>query len=214
MKKLWTQQDRDRLRSLYPDNPAKEVANILGRSVASIYDQAHLLGLTKSEAFLNSPASGRTGDCRGKSSRFVKGRNPWNSGTSYQPGGRSMETRFKKRRPQESLNYQPIGSFRITKDGILQQKYTDDHPQPAQRWRAYHRIVWEKANGDVPAGHICVFKPGQASTDPEQVTLDKIECISRAENMRRNTIQNYPPELKSAMRLVGKLRRKISEKSN
>lgn len=51
--------------------------------------------------------------------------------------------------------------------------------------------------------------------DRRNVTLDNLECVSRAENMRRNTIHRYPPELKQAIRAVAKLRRTLSaEKEN
>ncbi|HHN3384918.1 HNH endonuclease, partial [Pseudomonas aeruginosa] len=35
--------------------------------------------------------------------------------------------------------------------------------------------------------------------------------ITRAERMRRNSIHRYPPELKSAIRVISKLKRTIQE---
>lgn len=216
MRRPWTVKEVEHLRKTYADTTTEHIARRLGRSVSSVYGKASDLGLNKSDAFLKSGKSGRIKDgSLGVRSQFQKGQKPWNAGKSFNAGGRSVETRFKPgRSPEDASNYQPIGSFRITKDGILEQKVNDDNPVPARRWVAYQRIVWESVNGPIPENHVVVFKPGHKTTDPERITIDVLECISRVENMRRNTIHRYPPELKDAMKLAGKLRRKIREKSN
>ncbi|MCP5428569.1 MAG: HNH endonuclease [Chromatiaceae bacterium] len=48
--------------------------------------------------------------------------------------------------------------------------------------------------------------------DKRDIRLANLELISRSENMRRNQIHRYPPELKQVMQLAGKLRRAIDEK--
>jgi len=47
--------------------------------------------------------------------------------------------------------------------------------------------------------------------NPQHIELDNLELVTRAENMRRNTIHRYPPELKSTIRQLSKLKRAISE---
>lgn len=42
-------------------------------------------------------------------------------------------------------------------------------------------------------------------------SIDNLELITRAERMRRNSIHRYPPELKSAIRVISKLKRTIQE---
>jgi len=44
-----------------------------------------------------------------------------------------------------------------------------------------------------------------------EITLDRVECISLAENMRRNSyLTRYPKEVADLIRLRGALNRKIN----
>jgi hypothetical protein len=215
-KHIWTEAERETLRQLYPDMRAEDVAQSMGMRASQIYRMAANLGLEKSEAFKASDKSGRV--ARGRmhpsmiASRFQPGLTPWNKGTNYVAGGRSAETRFQKgRKPQESRNYQPIGSLRITEDGWLERKVTDDQSiYPARRWVALHRLVWEAANGPIPAGHIVCFKPGMKTAIEAEVTADKLICITRAENARRNSIWRKDPELARLYQLKGAITRQVN----
>ena len=73
-----------------------------------------------------------------------------------------------------------------------------------------HLLVWRAAHGPAPAGHAVIFRDG----DKRNVALSNLECVSRAENMRRNSIHRYPPELKKTIRAAAKLRRTIEEYDN
>lgn len=123
-------------------------------------------------------------------------------------------TQFKPgRRPEEARNYRPIGSVRA-RGGYLERKVTDDTSvYPARRWVAVHRLVWESVNGPVPKGMIVVFRPGMATTDPDLITIDRVELISSAENMRRNTRHNLPPEINALIAVKARLTRVINERS-
>lgn len=68
--------------------------------------------------------------------------------------------------------------------------------------------MWEEVHGPIPDGHIVVFRAG---ADRENIVIENLELITRGECMKRNTIHNYPPEVKSVIRLVGKLKRTIAE---
>ena len=70
--------------------------------------------------------------------------------------------------------------------------------------------MWEQANGPTPPGHIIVFKPGSRTADPEQITLDRLECISRAENARRNHPRNVSPEFAKLAQLKGAINRQLN----
>lgn len=72
-----------------------------------------------------------------------------------------------------------------------------------------HVLLWEEYNGKVPSNHAVVFKDG----NKQNITIENLELVTRAELMRRNTIHRYPVELKQAIRLTNKLRRTINEKS-
>lgn len=209
-RKIWSDGDDALMRKHYPNMSAAELALILGCSVPAVYNRASTLGLKKSQAFLNSPKSGRTGhDDRGASARFKKGGMPWNAGMKgLDIGGKA--TRFKPgQRPQ---TWVPIGTEVETKDGYLKRKIRDDAEPGMSRhnWKLVHILVWEEANGPMPQNHCLRFKDG----NKKNCSLDNLELISRAENAKRNTIHRYPPEVKLAIRLVGKLKRKIREKED
>lgn len=122
-------------------------------------------------------------------------------------------TQFKAgvRSGKAAQHWVPIGSLRVNSDGYLDRKVREDHG--SRNWVCVHRLVWEEANGPTPAGHAVVFKPGRRTTSIDQITLDALELVTRAELMRRNTIHRYPRELKQAIRLVGKLRRTIEDRA-
>jgi len=45
----------------------------------------------------------------------------------------------------------------------------------------------------------------------DEITLDRVECISLAENMRRNTMYRYPQEIVQAIKLKGAVTRVINK---
>lgn len=103
----------------------------------------------------------------GLDGRFKKGSDPWNKGMKgLQIGG--VETQFKK--GQKPINYKPIGSERITKDGYVEIKIKDPN-----KWRTKHSIIWEKHNGKVPKGHVVIFGDG----NPRNFDLDNLILVDR-----------------------------------
>ena len=213
----WTDSQIAELDCRYPDERTEDIANDIGRSLRSTYQMAIKRGLKKSPGYLASDESGRRqkGQRFAPGSEFKPGQSPWNKGRSFNPGGRSAETQFKRgRAAHEAHNYLPIGTERVSRDGYLERKVTDD-PEifPAKRWVAVHRIVWEEANGPIPAGHIVVFRPGCATTEAASITAERLECISRVENMRRNSYHNnYPKEVGQLIQLRGALNRRIGNR--
>lgn len=213
----WTDEDTAVLLAAYPDTPTEALAQALGRPVKSVYQKATALGLKKSAAYLAGPHACRLrrGDGVGRATRFQPGLVPWNKGVHWVAGGRSAETRFQPgRRPEEARNYRPIGSVRLSRDGYLERKVSDDRDTyPARRWVAVHRLVWEQTHGPVPAGHIVVFRPGQRTLVEADITLDRLECITRAENMARNTVHRLPKELARLVQLQSAVNRQINKRS-
>ncbi len=212
----WTPDEVAVLTAAYPDTPTEALATSLGRPVRAVYHKAKALGLRKSAAYLAGPHACRlrSGDNVGIGQRFQPGLVPWNKGMKgLRTGGEAGWFR-PGRPPQEASNYRPIGSVRLSKDGYLERKVSDDRTSyPARRWVAVHRLVWEAAHGPVPQGSIVVFRPGLHTTEVEHITLDRLECITRRENMARNTVHNLPKPLAQLVRLQGVMRRQISKRS-
>jgi len=218
-RRIWSEDDIAWLIALWPDVKSALVAEALGRRLKQCHGMAGKLGLRKSAEYLASADACRLrrDDNPGADHRFKPGMKPWNTGMKgWTAGGRSTETRFKKGRPaHEARNYKPIGSLRLSRDGYLERKITDDQRLfPARRWVGVHRLVWEAANGPVPAGHAVAFLSGQRTTIEAVITLDRLELVSRAELMRRNSYHtNYPPEIRRCIQLRGALVRKINKRS-
>lgn len=207
----WTAQELDTLKALYPNNTAKAVSRIMGRSPGSVHRKAIQLGIGKSPEFLASDKSGRIQrgktDPRLTATHWKPGDTPWNKGQRYRPGGRSEQTQFKPGdKPATTL---PVGMYRLC-SGQLQRK-TSETPGPNyKRWTPVTRLVWESVHGPVPPGHIVVFRPGRATAELALITPDALDCISRAEHARRNHPSSKSPELAKLCQLRGAITRQVN----
>lgn len=206
----WSAREKQLLTQRYEHIPAKALALVLARPIEQVYQMAQQLGLAKSEAFFAGGLSGRLNGTQGANTRFVKGQKPWNHGMKgFQAGGRAPETQFKKGSLPHT--WTPIGTERITRDGYLERKISDTGVT-RHDYQAVHRLEWIKHHGEIPAGHVIVFK--DVLPKHENITIDRLECISRGELAMRNTIHRYPPEVKEIIRLQRKLERKVKERAD
>ncbi|TXD58842.1 HNH endonuclease [Ralstonia sp. TCR112] len=209
-RRLWSPAEVELLRRNYADSRTDDLARVLDRPSYSVSNKAYALGLHKSAAFLESKDSGRLDGSRDNGMRFAKGLTPWNKGTTgvvgVQEGCRA--TQFKK--GQSPHNTQPIGSFRLNKEGHLQQKISNASGSNSMRWRTVAELVWCAANGPLPPKHMVVFRPGLFSNKLEEITLGRIECISMAENARRNHPRMRDPELAKLVQLKGAITRQVN----
>ncbi|WP_342705196.1 HNH endonuclease [Burkholderia arboris] len=218
VRRFWTPAEVEKLILEYPERPTADLAVEFGSSEARVYAKAAELGLHKSDAFMESDRSGRIrrgrNDPRMVATQFKQGHVTWNTGkkgvTGTHPNCR--RTQFKKGQMHGAAqhNYLPIGSLRLSKDGYLEQKVTDDHPVPARRWVGVHRLAWEAANGPVPDGHVVCFLPGRRSPELEKITLDALELVSRADLARRNHPRSRDPELAKLVQLKGAITRQVN----
>jgi hypothetical protein len=113
--------------------------------------------------------------------RFKKGKKTWNTGISFNAGGRSIQTRFKK-------GGTPPNAFRNVGDVFT---IIDRNGKPYQfikleyhRQYPYGRYLWEQHFGQkMSKGDLIRYKDG----NPANCTIENIEKISRKENVLRNT---------------------------
>lgn len=216
MRRPWHSDEDAVIRMLYADTPTDAIAaQLVDRTASSVWQRARRLRLKKDPAYLASEAAGRIqrGDHKGRECWFKKGQAPANKGLKRPKGwapGRMRETQFKKgvRQGVATKLWKPIGTERVSKDGYRERKINDGLPLQ-KRWRAVHLLVWEAANGTLPESHAVTFKNG----DKTDIRLDNLELVSRADWMRRHSVHNLPPELKSAVRALGTLKSVITKRS-
>ncbi len=222
MRRKWTPAEDRKLARLYVTLSAVECAQCLGRTVSAVQQRVNVIGLSKSPEWVAERARQRWAEGRHEGSRkaqFRKGQQAWNKGrpvSEWNPNAESCRaTQFKKgeMRGAAQHNYVPVGTEKI-RDGLLCRKVTDDPDlYSAARWQPVARIVWEAVNGPIPAGHVVRFRKGMATTVRDEITPDRIECVSRAENMRRNSYHNYPQPIPQLIQLRGALQRQINKRA-
>ncbi|KAA1013000.1 HNH endonuclease [Paraburkholderia panacisoli] len=217
MKKPWLPADIALLERAYADTNTATLAEQMDRTPTSVYQKALGMGLKKSAAYMaeSLAAAGRHAAVAGMASRFRSGQKAWNTGVKGVCGTHEncRRTQFKKGEMSGAAqhNYVPIGSERLSKDGYLERKVTDDPSiAPQRRWVGVHRLVWEAANGPVPRGHVVCFLAGRRSAEAEKITLDALELVSRKELARRNHPVSRSPELAKLVQLKGAITRQLN----
>lgn len=211
---LWRAEDDARLRQLYPDTPTQDVARQMGRTLASTYNRALKLGLSKSAAYLESPAACRLrrGDNVGAKSRFAKGHVPANKGKEMPFNANSAATQFKKgvRQGVAVRLYKPIGTERFSKEGYVERKIHDGLPLQS-RWRAVHLVRWEEIHGPVPKGMALKCLGDRQNTDPSNWELVPRALLPRLNGVYGRGYDKAPAELKPAILAIAKLEHAAKE---
>ena len=205
-RRIWTEKEDEALRRMYADNEMEVICQVLGRTPASVYNRAHTFGLFKSQEFLSRMGRKWSESEGSKAARFVPGQKAWNKGLHYQPGGRGAETQFKKGRLPHNTKEDGVISIRKDKRGVPNKFIR----VALRKWEYLSRHTWRQHNGPIPPGHCITFADG----DTMNCDIENLLCISRKENMERNTIQRYPKEVKSIIFLTKKLKRIIHEKQD
>jgi hypothetical protein len=168
-RRYWTAAELCLLRERYADAATQDLARELGRELQTVYQKARALKLTKSAAYLASPAACRLrrGDNVGAAYRFQPGEAPANKGLR-RPGwhrGRMQETQFKKGAfpANKDPDFYVLGALRVNADGYIDMRVS--FAPGAMGWHALHRILWQDAHGPIPPGHVVVFKDGKTRGD-------------------------------------------------
>ena len=194
---------------IYADMDNTDICEFLGIKRTDLISRACILGLKKSKKIMREVEKRRTRNFSAKH-QFKPGLVPWNKGMRgfdpvlgrglYRPGNRS---------PQAL----PIGTTRVrgaSKRDADARLYLEKKIAEPSKWIRVHRLVWEAANGSVKPGYIVVFKPGTHSVIEEEITLDKLECITRIELAHRNHPMSHSPELAALYQLKSAISRQVN----
>ena len=202
----WKKVQLEMLTAFYPDNTMETMKAITGRNESSIYNKAFALGLAKSEAYLASPAACRLrrGDEVGKEHRFKPGQQVWNKGIKGINYEGMKATQFGK--GHKPANWKPVGYIRLTVDGYYEIKMAEGMGQ----FKLLHRVIWERCNGVIPKGQICIFLDGNT----KNLEITNLALMTKVQNMKRNSLHSYPKELAELIQLRGALNRQLNKRNN
>ncbi len=202
----FTSEEDKRIRKEYLTTPIKKLAAEMGRAATGINGRLKAMGLTIPAEIINQ---------RKLAGSFKMGLNPFNKGKkqheflSKEALERVRQTQFKKGQVPHNWAHYKDGEIVTHRDmgkkgGNKLYKWIR---VTLRDWRMLHVYNWEKHNGPVPAGYIVVFKNG----DTMNCEVNNLELITRAENMRRNSIHNYPEEIQKTIRTISKINKKIKQ---
>lgn len=198
----WTEDEIRVIQEMYPDHFASEIAKVLGRSESMIYNQARKLGLKASKEKIVRAAKLTAMHPNSIAARFKKGHVSHNKGKKMdaETYAKISGTMFKE--GHIPANHKPVGSERLNVDGYVEVKIAEPN-----KWRGKHRVIWEKAHGEVPEGYSVSFKNGNR----QDFSLDNLVLVSRSDLMHQNSLHRYPDELKEVIRLKGVVKRQINK---
>jgi len=201
----WTKEENDMMHAFYPDNTMETMKAMLGRSESSIYGHADLLGISKSKEYLDSPKACRLrrGDNIGKAYRFPKGHVPVNKGVKGINYEGMKPTQFKK--GTKPPNHRPVGFIRLSRDGYYEMKMAEG----MQQFKLLHRVIWERCNGAIPKGQICIFIDGNT----RNLEVTNLALLTKMQNMKRNSLHSLPKELAELIQLRGALNRQLNKRN-
>jgi len=197
----------DEIRARYSDEPTINIARDLNISIYKVYGRANRMGLKKSKEYMKKYMPGMDNLIKhGAAFRYKKGDEPHNKGVKMPEStyNKVKHTMFKP--GDEPHNTRPVGSIRIQeKAGDIPYQYI----KVANRnWQLLHRYNWEKVNGKIPKGMVLRFKDGNTMN----CEIANLELLTQQENMMRNTMHQYPAELKEVLKLRNKLNKLINGK--
>lgn len=192
---VWTNDMDAVIREHYPCKQTSDVADMLRLTPKQVLCRAKRLGLHKNPDVIAGIR---------ENGMFLKGHVPFNKGMKQQEFmtaeqiEKTKATRFVK--GQVPMNIKEIGYERVNVDGYVEVK-------TEKGFVLKHRMIWEKHNGPIPKGHIVRFKNGNKL----DIRIENLELVTCAQNMKDNTIHNYPPEIKTAIRSIANINRRIKK---
>jgi hypothetical protein len=207
--RLTSQQVQEIIRR-YPDEKAADIAKDYGVSTRTVFKTASRYGVHKSEAFRNSPASGRIqkGQHLSSATQFKKGQEGLTKGKKMAAIIKNKQKLANWRekclwkKGHKPYNTGKNGEVRWRKNpGYYFIRIEENH------WEFYHRYVWVKHHGTIPAGYNIVFADG----NHKNCNIENLICLSNADLTKRNSIHNLPEEVKDLIYLRRELNRAINK---
>ena len=191
------------------------LVKVIGCTHGQLYSRAQKYKLKKSRWFWNThPTSGHVmqmPEYKRSVGRFTKGHVPHNKGRKgfcfkgSEKGWFSTGTRPK--------NWLPIGHMRkMAREGYYEVKISATGYKPTD-WVPVQRLVWERCTGKpVPKGCVVYYLDGNY----ENYEITNLGCITKAQNMMRNSMHQYGIDYVRIKQLQGQLTRQfnIKEKQN
>jgi hypothetical protein len=110
----------------------------------------------------------------------------------------------------KSGGVKPVGSCRVD-SSILQVKVSDEKGPDSKRWRGVHEVLWVAEHGPIPEGHRLLFKRGMRTCVFEEITLDKLECVTITDAILDRCC-SLPPEVRGIVQLRGVLTKTIKRR--
>lgn len=207
----WTPEELRVMVEQFANTRTDEIAAKLGRTYRQVAMKAWCLGLRKSAEYLVGPDAHRFDGKKGAGTRFQAGLTPWNKGKSGTTGLHENCRATQYGPGNMPHTWKPVGTERID-DGILMRKVSDTRVKKVD-WQPVHVLVWSAANGPVPEGHVVIFRPGCKTAIAEEITADRLECVSRADLMRRNSFLRFGQDIAKAIQLRGAITRQINQRA-
>ena len=194
----------DIIKQRYPFEPTKKIADDLNLTESQVYNRAFAMRIKKDPVYLRStqfPA----GYLGGKATQFKKGQIPPNKGQkmSKEVYEKVSATMFKK--GSVPSNTQPVGTINKRQD--TNGKFYSYIKVANQNWQLLNRYLWEQNFGKIPPGMIVIFK----DNNEDNFEISNLELISKKENMNRNSMHQYPLEIKQILILKNKLIKKTTK---
>ncbi|MGE4345916.1 MAG: HNH endonuclease signature motif containing protein [Flavobacteriaceae bacterium] len=186
----------------YLTMPIKQIATTLNRSECGIKSRMNQLELVIPEELLKK---------RIQDGMFRKGQEPPNKGkkqTEYMSAEaieKTKATRFKKGHISANRHKDFTEVLRKDKNG---RKYWMIRLPGGGKMQYKHIWLWEQNNNrTIESGYNVVFKDGNS----ENCVIENLEYISDSELMSRNTLHNYPDEIRQLIQLKGAVARQINK---
>jgi len=200
-KHFWTEEEKAYLIEKYADTPTKKIAEHLGISISKIYWYANNIGLKKSKECIAQTSKENISESFMYSG---KGRIPHNKGVpmSEEAYEKCKHTFFKKGQKPHNTK-EADGEIVVRRNNGWKTLWIRVE---LGKWEQLHRWVWKQANGEIPKGSVIAFIDG----DSMNCDLRNLKMISRADNMRRNSINYLPQEIKDILHVKAAFQRKLN----